>query len=626
MALPKDFLHHLHELMVEVSESLREDAKAHKNQLTFDAQRKNNPSAVLAAHMGAELDAFQTRAEKTAERYIDALNVWGLELNDSVEREMLAQIDLLLSPPKRLNLPPGLKHAPNTQATQSEYARELDRTAKAIRRKAANRLREAKIGREHSITTGRDNGVSGTMRGQESGSHRRLQEKQLTRRSATVFNVLIASPSDVSDEREVVTKAINDWNAAHFSSTGIILHAVRWETHSYPASGDRPQSIINRQIVESGDILIGIFGYKLGTPTGEAQSGTIEEIEEFRNAGKYVALYFSTADVPRTADRLQLDALEAYKKERQKDTLYFEFENSQTLRDHLIRHLPKIVQDVREAIDLPDPVQGRTEGPSRPESPASAPEQPAIQSATLLADLISELEDNLDCASRPRAGDVYRRPSVRVWLENRNRVDLAAGIRSQVQTAYNQIKTWADIVSSGLSPNLGNMQLDLTVSDLRMSLPSLIHQLRTLQGAQKATGLSDQGTIRALDWERMAEKISSSCRFIRADSQWTSVTRSESWRIAGGNTGMCQALLREAGAMLLKSPNVRAGMSEEAASEKDNLSRWLLYLKQRGFHETHFPAYEELEDGTKITHVMGGIKDLPQNSAQVCIECAALEI
>lgn len=107
---------------------------------------------------------------------------------------------------------------------------------------------------------------------------------------------------------------------------------------------------INKQIVESGDILIGIFRYRLGTPTGEAQSGTIEEIEEFRKAGKYVALYFSTADVPRNADRAQLEALETYKKERQKDTLYFEFEDASALHDHLTRQLPKIVDAVRRGL------------------------------------------------------------------------------------------------------------------------------------------------------------------------------------------------------------------------------------------------------------------------------------
>jgi hypothetical protein len=153
MALPNDFLHHLHELMVEVSDSLRESSAAHKQQLIFEAQRKNNSAAVLSAYSEAALGAFRDRAEMTIEKYIDAVDVWGLELNDSVEREILIQIDLLLSAPKHIDLPPALKHGPNLAAIQSSYGRELDRTANAIRRKAANRLREAKVrGKHWSIT------------------------------------------------------------------------------------------------------------------------------------------------------------------------------------------------------------------------------------------------------------------------------------------------------------------------------------------------------------------------------------------------------------------------------------------------------------------------------------------
>lgn len=305
------------------------------------------------------------------------------------------------------------------------------------------------------------------------------KEDQTTRRTAEVLNILIASPSDVASERDVVEKVILEWNASHFESMGVILHPIRWESHAYPASGDRPQAIINKQIVESGDILIGIFGYKLGTPTGAAQSGTIEEIEVFRKAEKYVALYFSTADIPRSTDRAQLDALEAYKKERQKDTLYFEFEDAADLRAHLSRQLPKIIDEVRKR---PDHL-GMPKAPDSPPLPSanSANNRPitsSSQDSLLLADLISELEDNFDCASRPRAGDVYRRPSNRMWLENRNKFSLPQDLLTEIKNTYNKIGSWADVVASGLNPNLGSMSLEMTVSDLRSSLPSLIERLR----------------------------------------------------------------------------------------------------------------------------------------------------
>jgi hypothetical protein len=170
--------------------------------------------------------------------------------------------------------------------------------------------------------------------------------------TATILKVLIASPSDVSSERDSVQSAIQEWNAGHHDRTGVMLHPVRWETHSYPSAGDRPQALINKQIVDSAHLLIGIFGYRLGTPTGEAQSGTIEEIERFRQTGRHVALYFSNAPVPRNADRNQFDALEKYRREREQDTLYATFDTPVDLRRLVTQHLPKIVSEICERLNV----------------------------------------------------------------------------------------------------------------------------------------------------------------------------------------------------------------------------------------------------------------------------------
>jgi len=167
---------------------------------------------------------------------------------------------------------------------------------------------------------------------------------------ATILNVLIASPSDVPTERDAVESAIHEWNANHHAETDIILLPVRWETHSYPGSGDRPQAVLNKQIVDSSHLLVGIFGNRLGTPTGKAQSGTIEEIEEFRKTGRYVALYFSSAPVSRDADRNQLHALEQYKNQRQQDTLYSTFNTADELRRLVTQHLSKIVPEVYQRV------------------------------------------------------------------------------------------------------------------------------------------------------------------------------------------------------------------------------------------------------------------------------------
>lgn len=52
--------------------------------------------------------------------------------------------------------------------------------------------------------------------------------------AATTHRVLIASPSDLTEEREAATMAINDWNAQHAAAEGIVLLPVKWETHARP--------------------------------------------------------------------------------------------------------------------------------------------------------------------------------------------------------------------------------------------------------------------------------------------------------------------------------------------------------------------------------------------------------
>ncbi|HCE5206435.1 TPA: DUF4062 domain-containing protein, partial [Vibrio parahaemolyticus] len=51
---------------------------------------------------------------------------------------------------------------------------------------------------------------------------------------AKVFRVLIASPSDVIEEREIAVKTIQEWNDLNSSERQIVLLPLRWETHTAP--------------------------------------------------------------------------------------------------------------------------------------------------------------------------------------------------------------------------------------------------------------------------------------------------------------------------------------------------------------------------------------------------------
>ena len=73
--------------------------------------------------------------------------------------------------------------------------------------------------------------------------------------AATVFKVMIASPSDVVAERNIVREVLSEWNIINSDKRKMVLLPVSWETHISPAMGDPPQSIINEQILVDCDLL-----------------------------------------------------------------------------------------------------------------------------------------------------------------------------------------------------------------------------------------------------------------------------------------------------------------------------------------------------------------------------------
>jgi hypothetical protein len=122
---------------------------------------------------------------------------------------------------------------------------------------------------------------------------------------ATVYNVMVASPSDVEEGAlSTVREALTRWNAMHAQDKGVVLLLRSWRTHSSPELGDRPQAILNKQLIEKSELLIAVFWTRLGTATGEAESGTVEEIREHIKQGKPVMIYF--CEKPASASRGRL--------------------------------------------------------------------------------------------------------------------------------------------------------------------------------------------------------------------------------------------------------------------------------------------------------------------------------
>jgi hypothetical protein len=139
---------------------------------------------------------------------------------------------------------------------------------------------------------------------------------------------MIASPGDVPAEREIIRKVIHRWNAIHSYARKIVLLPIGWETHAFPQMGSAPQAIINKQVLEKADLVVGVFWTKIGTKTEEYESGSVEEIELHIEAKKPAMLYFSESPVKLgSVDDKQYRRLRAFRNSCRKRSLYEPYES-----------------------------------------------------------------------------------------------------------------------------------------------------------------------------------------------------------------------------------------------------------------------------------------------------------
>lgn len=160
-----------------------------------------------------------------------------------------------------------------------------------------------------------------------------------------LLRAFVASPSDVQLERKIVPEVIHAWNAINSLRCGVVIEPVKWETHALPGLDGHPQMMINDQLLDYCDIMIGVFWTRLGTKTQNASSGTVEEIEYFRKAGKPVLLYFSKRPVvPDSVDHEQYAALVAFRSEMEQAGLVARYSDEHDFRELLANHLALAVQ------------------------------------------------------------------------------------------------------------------------------------------------------------------------------------------------------------------------------------------------------------------------------------------
>jgi hypothetical protein len=220
---------------------------------------------------------------------------------------------------------------------------------------------------------------------------------------------MIASPGDVAAERSIAQDVIHQWNATHSADRRMVLLPVAWETNAAPAMGERAQEIINGQLLRDADLLVAIFWARIGTPTGDSPSGSVEEVREHIRAGKPAMLYFSTARAKLdSVDRDQYEALGRFKDECRAQGLVEEYESTDEFRQKLTRQLAQtmISRFPASRIEVAGAVEPLGGVPPTADS-AAVPRRPiTLDEKDLLSQLSGEARELLAAAGNDANGSL----------------------------------------------------------------------------------------------------------------------------------------------------------------------------------------------------------------------------
>ncbi len=159
-------------------------------------------------------------------------------------------------------------------------------------------------------------------------------------RTIQAYDVFLASPSDVNDERLQVRHAIDHFNNREGIQKGQILNLISWETTMAAGIGEDAQAVINEQVPPNYDILIAIFWHRLGSPTKRDISGSVEELKRGITLNKQqdkfpkiLVLFKDDPIPPSQLDVRQYESLMNFKKELEDLGVFYQYFSADKFRD-----------------------------------------------------------------------------------------------------------------------------------------------------------------------------------------------------------------------------------------------------------------------------------------------------
>jgi tetratricopeptide (TPR) repeat protein len=226
-------------------------------------------------------------------------------------------------------------------------------------------------------------------------------------KSRGIISVFIASPGDLTEERQRFHKAILEINHLKAAQMNLQLEPLGWED-TLPGKG-RPQALINREI-EGCDLFVLLLWKRWGTPTGTHSSGTEEEFElasrlsEQTGSRPAIWLYFKKVPDDMMADPgKQLQSVLAFRSriETERSFLYRSFDTADAWEDMFKGHLARWLDDLPPFQPAPKRVAVSSEHIDRLQRSAASQNQPSTAQEKL-ANVATDLR--LKAVEASRAG------------------------------------------------------------------------------------------------------------------------------------------------------------------------------------------------------------------------------
>ncbi|GEM_PF-6037364 len=193
----------------------------------------------------------------------------------------------------------------------------------------------------------------------------------------TVLKIVVSSPNDVQDERQMIPRIIEELNRGIAGTFNLRLETKTWEADTHPGTHpDGPQGLIDLNLeIKQSDILIGIFWKRFGTPVKNALSGTEHEIktayECWQKHGRpQIMLYFrQDGNSPSTlGEQEQLEQIRRFKETLPEEIFYWPYANldefERLVRNHLTQYIKtQLDMEVSRRVDIYlNSLSGKEEG------------------------------------------------------------------------------------------------------------------------------------------------------------------------------------------------------------------------------------------------------------------------